>query len=266
MSLLVSAAVAYVGAFVLLLGEVVLKRHWRRATLVLGWVGLVLHGAAIATLWLAVGHGPIITRYENLSSYAWATAVIALITITRRRSLKPLGLFLLPLSFILLGIAAYAGPEVANMPPTFRGVWLVVHVVLYFSAFGAAAVAVSASMFVALPAAVRSMHMAWVPEADELDLVAYRYGGAAFALWGAGMLAGSVWAYSAWGRYWGWDPIETWSLVTWLVLGVYLHLRRFFAWSGRRAAVLLVIAFALVLVSLFGTALVSDSIHSVYFS
>ena len=94
MSLLVGAAVAYAGAFVLLLGDVVLGRRWATASRVSGWIGLILHGAAIVVRWVAVGHGPIITRYENLSSYAFATAVLALVTMTRRRSLKPLGLFL----------------------------------------------------------------------------------------------------------------------------------------------------------------------------
>jgi ABC-type transport system involved in cytochrome c biogenesis permease subunit len=79
------------------------------------------------------------------------------------------------------------------------------------------------------------------------------------------MLTGSIWANNAWGRYWGWDPVETWSLITWLLFGAYLHARRFYGWKGRKAAWLLVICFGLALMSLFGTSLITRSIHSVYF-
>jgi ABC-type transport system involved in cytochrome c biogenesis permease subunit len=79
------------------------------------------------------------------------------------------------------------------------------------------------------------------------------------------MLAGSIWAYQSWGIFWNWDPVQTWSLVTWAVFGIYLHLRRFFAWSGERAAWLFVFCFALTLVSLFLTPLFESSIHAEYF-
>jgi ABC-type transport system involved in cytochrome c biogenesis permease subunit len=104
-----------------------------------------------------------------------------------------------------------------------------------------------------------------LPAVDDADVLAYRAAGITFVFWGIGMLTGSVWAYYAWGRFWGWDPIETWSLITWLLLGLYLHLRRFFGWRQRRAAVMFVACFTLAVCTLFLTSLILRSVHAAYF-
>ena len=80
------------------------------------------------------------------------------------------------------------------------------------------------------------------------------------------MLTGSIWAYHSWGRYWGWDPMETWSLVTWFVYGIHLHLRRSWGLKGRAAAAMLVACFAVAVVALFFTSIIGASLHSEYFS
>ena len=92
------------------------------------------------------------------------------------------------------------------------------------------------------------------------DLV--RFG---FVMLTIGLLVGSVWAKSAWGDYWVWDPKENWSLVTWLAFGLYLHQRRFFGWQGEKAAWLLLLCFLLSVLSLFFVPLVDSTLHSEYF-
>ena len=123
----------------------------------------------------------------------------------------------------------------------------------------------AAPLMAATPLHRRAAWLTRLPEQDRLDLYAYRFTGFGFVFWGIAMLAGSIWAYNSWGRYWGWDPVETWSLVTWLMLGIYLHLRRFFRWSGPRAAWLLVACFAMSLFALFVASHMGSSIHAEYF-
>jgi len=260
------AALLYALAFVFLLVHAVLGKATDRLALGLGALGLAAHLAGILSRWVAVGHGPMITKYENLSSYALVAVVFALYLATRRTALKQVGLVLYPTALMLLGIALYTGPEPVNLPPTFTGVWLVLHVCFYFAAFAATLTAAGASVLLLLGRRVPPQVAERLGQESELDEASYRYAGLAFTFWAVGMLTGSIWAYNAWGRYWGWDPVETWSLVTWLVFGLYLHLRRFFAWDGRKAAWLLIASFGFAVMSLFGTAFLTGSIHGVYFT
>jgi cytochrome c-type biogenesis protein CcsB len=236
-----------------------------RVSRLAGAAGLAVHVAGIAVLWVAVGHGPFVSRFENLSSYALATSALTLALVWRRPGFAPVRVVSYPVAFLLLGLGLYSGAGVSVLPPTFTGVWLVLHVCFYFLAFGTAVVSLGASVLILAGRARGRRASGGAFDAEQLDGLAYRYGGLAFAFWGIGMLTGAIWANNAWGRYWGWDPVESWSLLTWLVFGIYLHLRRFYAWKGARAAWLMVVCFALALISLFGTSLVTNSIHSVYF-
>jgi len=100
-----------------------------------------------------------------------------------------------------------------------------------------------------------------LPATEKLDILIYRFSAFAFVMLGIMIASGAVWAYKAWGRYWGWDPIETWALISWLVYGLYLHLRITLGWKGRRAAWLALFAVVLVIFSFFGIPLVYPSVH-----
>ncbi|PKQ19507.1 MAG: cytochrome C biogenesis protein ResC [Actinobacteria bacterium HGW-Actinobacteria-6] len=256
------AAAFYAVAFVTLVIGGTPGGRVGRLAIPAGACGMLLHAAGIVARWIAVGHGPVVTKYENLSAYAIVTAGIAVYLLWRRTSLRQLGLILFPVSFLMLGFGLFSGTEGQNLPPTFGGIWLVLHVCFYFLAFSTAVTAAAASVL--LITGKQAPGRTDIT-AEELDVAAYRYAGLAFSFWGIGMLTGAIWAFNAWGRYWAWDPVETWSLVTWLVFGAYLHLRRFYRWDGRRAAWLLVICFGFALMSLFGTTLLNNSLHSVYF-
>ena len=262
----VVAAALYALAFIALILDALVGKRTIHVARMSGAAGLLVHIAGIAAHWVVVGHGPMLTKYENLSSYAAASAALALYLLLRRITLRHVCLVLYSVAFMLLGIGVYTGPEVVNLPPTFSGIWLVLHVTFYFFAFASALTAVGASVLLTARMRVGPEISTRFGEREELDSAAYRYAGLAFTFWGVGMLTGSIWAYNAWGRYWGWDPVETWSLVTWLVFGLYLHLRRFFAWDGRKAAWLLIASFGFAVMSLFGTAFLTGSIHGVYFT
>lgn len=237
---------------------------WRRAGLAISVGALAIHSAALLARWIGSGHGPYLTRYELLSAYAWAAMVTWLIWSARDHRLRPVGAVVTPAVMLLLGLGLYTGPEVRMLPPTFTGIWLVLHVSFYLMAFSTGLVSFATSTLIIVRQLGRPV--SWAPESDDIDGLAYRSAGLAFSFWGVGLLTGAIWAYYSWGRFWAWDPVETWSLITWLALGLYLHLRRFYRWEGPRAAWLMVVCFGLALLSLFGTSLFTATVHSEYFS
>lgn len=101
-----------------------------------------------------------------------------------------------------------------------------------------------------------------VPSAAGLDRLAYRIIALAFPIWTFAVIAGAIWAQEAWGRYWGWDPKETWSFITWVVFAGYLHARATSGWKGRRAAVIALVGFASLLVTYYAVNLWIVGLHS----
>lgn len=229
------------------------------------WVGMTVHGAAIALWWRAVGHGPYMAPSEVLSSDAWVALAVYFAFRRPFPRIRPVSVVVFPLALLMLGLAVLQNPGVRSLPPTFTSIWLVFHIALYKVALGTLIVALAFSLFILRGASGRDGWRRHLPEGEKLDLYAWRFAGFGFVFWGIAMLAGSIWAHQSWGRYWGWDPVETWSLVTWLLLGIYLHLRRFFRWGGRRAAWFLVGCFAVSIVALFVTSHMGTSIHAEYF-
>jgi ABC-type transport system involved in cytochrome c biogenesis permease subunit len=231
------------------------------ASWVAAFGGMTVHAAGLLSRWYATGHGPYVSRYEVLSANALVALAAFALAARAEPRLRPLATVVFPAAMLLVGIGLYAGPEVRTLPPTFSGVWLVLHVCFYFVAFGAALITVA----LAVGTLIGDRFPALALSSAEADLLSYRAAGMTFVFWGIGMLTGSVWAYYAWGRFWGWDPIETWALVTWLALGVYLHLRRFFHWEGRKAALLFAVCFVLAVSTLFLSSFILGSSHAAYF-
>lgn len=246
-------------------GTIMSKQRFARAGHTLAAVGVAIHAAALVLRWWGAAHGPYLTRYEVLSSNSLAAMALVLLVMWRLPKLRALAVFVYPAALLVLGIGIYTGPEVMMLPPTFTGIWLVMHVCFYFVAFAAALISLGASIcYVAHDTAF--MRRFDPPSREILDRESYRFAGLTFAFWGIGMLTGAIWAYFSWGRYWGWDPVETWSLITWFVYGIYLHLRRFYGLKGRSAALVLTLGFLLAIGSLFFTSFLTNSLHSEYFS
>jgi len=230
------------------------------------WLGLLVQSVAIIYWWRIVGHGPYMAPSEVLSSDAWITMVVFLVFMRFFPRIRLASVIVFPVTFLLIALAIFYNPGIRSLPPTFGSIWLVLHISFYKISLGTLVIALAFSIFFLLKNdRVPSAWMQRLPDPDSIDLYAYRFTGFGFIFWAIGMLAGSIWAYKSWGRFWGWDPVETWSLITWLMFGVYLHLRRFFRVSGRFAAFLFIFCFILSLVSLFVTSHMGSSIHAEYF-
>ena len=252
-------------AGLLLFGTTVSKPGLIRAAHAVALAALAVHTIALGLRWYGAGHGPYLTRYEVLSSNAWVTMAFVQVLRWRERASEGLAVLAYPAVLLLLGLAVYTGPEVQLLPLTFRGVWLVLHVCFYFVAFSAALLSLGYGLLQLGGTTALARRIPNLPDPGALDRESYRFAGLTFAFWGIGMLTGAIWAYYSWGRFWGWDPVETWSLVTWFVYGIYLHARRFYGLRGRRAILLLLVGFGLAIVSLFFTSFLTTSLHSEYF-
>jgi cytochrome c-type biogenesis protein CcsB len=112
------------------------------------------------------------------------------------------------------------------------------------------------------PSVARSSRRGILPAAATLDGVAYRIIALGFPIWTFGVIAGAIWAQSAWGRYWGWDPKETWSFITWVIFAGYLHARATSGWKGRRAAVIACVGFVSLMVTYYAVNLWIAGLHS----
>lgn len=232
----------------------------------LGALGLAPHGAALAARWLASGHGPYMARAEVLSSNAWIAAALFLAVAWRTPRLRGAGIVVMPASLLALGVSVFLDPRARALPPSLRSVWLVFHVLFAKLAAGGLLVALgAAALYLLKERRPASGFASRLPALDILDAYSQRFAGFGFVFWTVMIAAGAIWADQSWGRYWSWDPIETWSLVTWLSLGAYLHLRRFHGWRGARAAAMLSFCFALSLGTLLAVPLLVKTLHGEYF-
>lgn len=246
-------------------GLIFRKERFERASYFIVIIGILIHGSAIIYRWIASGHGPYMSRYEVLSSDAWIVLFVFLLFSRLYPKVRPASLVVFPSSFLLIALGLLSNPDVHKLPPTLRNVWLVLHVGFYKIALGTLIIALSFSILYIKKKKTTGPWLERLPDCADMDVYAYRFAGFGFTFWAIAMLSGSIWAYQSWGRYWGWDPIETWSLITWIFFGVYLHLRRFFGWKEERAAYFFIFCFLLALVSAFFVPFMETSIHSSYF-
>jgi cytochrome c-type biogenesis protein CcsB len=230
--------------------------------------GLAPHAAAIALRWIAVGHGPYMLKYEVLSSNAWVAIAVLVVVLLRRPAWGALAVVAMPLAILSVALGLFSNPETRELPPTLRSIWLVFHII--FAKISAAAFLLSLGSAVLLLLRQRSRVPAWIeartPSAPALDALIIRAAGFGFIFWTVTIAAGAIWGNQAWGRYWGWDPIETWALVSWLTYGTFLHARLFFKTGPRATAWLSVASFSIFILALLILPFLISSLHSSYFS
>ena len=226
-------------------------------------LALLLHTAALVCRGIGAGRLPLTNQYEFAASFAWGLCLVSLIFILKFR-FPVLGTFLTPLIFLVIGYAAMQSREVKDLMPSLRSNWLGFHVstaIIAYGSFGVSAV-VSAIFLCRTRMQDDSFWGQHVPNREKLDLISYRSVCLGLLFLTFTILTGAIWAERAWGSYWSWDPKETWSLITWIIYAVYLHLRLNRGWRGKSAAIFAVIGFACVLFTYVGVNTLLPGIHS----
>jgi len=223
----------------------------------------LLLGIAIAGRWIREGQGPFLTMYDVLLSNAFSLGLLFLLVAWRVPSVRAATLIACPV-LLLLGAWMQVVPnEAVPLPPTFDNAWLWVHVgagKLFLGVCLASASAAAVLLLRQRASAGRQFGM--TRDAAAMANAVWPLFFLAFIFHSFMLVAGSVWAHSAWGRFWSWDPLETWTLVTWLMLGFILHARVTFKGMSDNVGYALVIAsFVLAFLTFFGVPLVSNAPH-----
>jgi cytochrome c-type biogenesis protein CcsB len=259
-----SATTFYAVATALFFIGAVFGKEWgdRRGRLC-ALVGLLPHAAAIGLRWAEVGHGPYSSRYEVISGNAFVLVAVYLLGTLAYRQLRAVGVFIMPAAFLLMGWAVSSFGVKNEVPIIFKSYWLWLHIG-FAKAFGASLIVAACCAAAYLIKSRSPDRLKNLPGVERLDLYAYQFLMISFLFLGVMIVAGSLWAHQSWGRYWGWDPIETSSLATWLAFGVILHFRVLHRWSGRRMAWLTLVAFAFGVSTLYVVTLVVPTIHNSY--
>jgi cytochrome c-type biogenesis protein CcsB len=230
-----------------------------RAAEWLTWAGFgVLLGSLLLRA-VVVGRGPWGNMFEF--SVAFATSMVAgYLILGRRYPIRSIGFIPVGVALVILLYAASLGSQIKELVPALQNApLLTIHVGMAVISYGTFATSFAAG--VAYLAQGQGDRFRWLPTHKVLDEVAYRSVIFGFPIFATMIVLGSWWASIAWSRYWGWDPKETAALVTWLTYAVYLHARNQRAWSGRPAALLLVVAFGMVIVTYSGS-LWFNGLHS----
>lgn len=262
LSLLWAALVAYVIAGSAAIFSVVWQRRPERTVLVFMLLGLLLHTASIALRWDRLGHGPYLTLYEILSSNIWSLMLAFAVAYWRIPLIRASAAVVMPILFIMMGWLMMSNPGEAHMPPTYHTVWLFIHIGFGKVFLGATIVAVGlAGVILARRSAFGLSRFQRLPADDRLDELAYRCMAIGFIFESLMLVAGAIWAQDAWGRYWAWDPLETWAFLTWLTLGISLHLRITYRLSPRVGALLVLAVFVVAFLTFFGVPFISTSPH-----
>lgn len=228
--------------------------------------GFLFHSTALLVRWAVTGHGPYVMKYEVLSSNAWVVIAIFLLVVWRYVRLRYAGIVAVPLGMMMTASGLFTNPEAKGLPPSLKGIWLVIHVIFNHLTAGALIIALGAAVLYLWKEKKGSMEFfVKLPSLEVLDAYSHKFVSLGFIFWSITVIAGAIWANEAWGRYWGWDPVETLSFITWLLFGLYLHLRIFFKWKGRKAAWMLALCFISLMLSVYFVPLIIVSLHTAYF-
>ncbi len=232
--------------------------------------GAAIHLTAIISRGFADGHYPLANMYEYSSMLA-LVAVTVFLLMTVRWPVASLGggvaLFVV-VALMGIGYGLYQSPE--PLVPALQSYWLKIHVSSMMASSG---ILVSSFVFAALylvkdrSANVKSWLngsaiAARLPSLETLDRLTFRAILLGFPIWTFGTMAGAVWGEHAWGRWWGWDPKETWAAITWIIYAIYLHAHSLRAWRGRRTALIATAGFISIMITLYAVNLWIVGLHS----
>ncbi len=236
--------------------------------------GLLFHSVSVALRWIETEHGPYINMYEVLSQTAWMSVAIFLLAQQKYERIKIAGFIVMPVSFLIMGIGSAYSRDIQTIPASLQSFWLIPHAAFSTLAFGSILVAVGiAALYILKERRSGSIEgdsqdadsfYNRLPSLKVMDDLMYRFVASGLIFLTIMIATGAIWANQTWGRYWGWDPVETWSLISWFTYAICLHLRMNAGWTGKRIAWFIIFSIFILAFSLFGVGYVYSGLHTDY--
>ena len=227
-------------------------------------LGIILRW--IESYQMGYGHAPFANMYESLVFFSWTVAILYIFVELKYKE-HIIGVFATPLVFLAIAYASLSpdiSSKISPLIPALKSNWLIAHVITCFLGYAGFAVAFGFSImyFVKPKNSDSTSIFAKFPSLDLIDEMTYQMVVFGFLFLTIGIITGAVWANSAWGTYWSWDPKETWSLITWIVYAVFMHLRMMRGWQGKNLAWVSIIGFMAVMFTYFGVNFLLSGLHS----
>jgi cytochrome c-type biogenesis protein CcsB len=247
--------------------------RWVQAAMALAAVGVVAHTAAVVTRGLAVHRAPWGNMYEFVTALTCVAAIFFLFVMIRYRAWT-LGVFVMGAVVVALGLAeTLIYTAAGHLVPALQSYWLDIHVTamtlatgIFFVAAVLGVVYLVVDRYNRRVAAGRAAPgngiVRRLPSIEQLDRLTYRTVVFGFPVWTFGVIAGAIWADQAWGRYWGWDPVETWAFITWVLYAAFLHARATAGWRGRRAHYIQLLGFTSLMFNILVVQVFLAGLHS----
>ncbi len=247
--------------------------RWVQAALALSAVGVAAHIVAVVTRGLAVHRAPWGNMYEFVTALTCVAAIFFLFVMIRYRAWA-LGVFVMGAVVVALGLAeTLIYTAAGQLVPALQSYWLDIHVTamtlatgIFFVAAVLGVVYLAADRYAKRVAAGRAEPgngiMRRLPSIEQIDRLTYRTVMFGFPVWTFGVIAGAIWADQAWGRYWGWDPVETWAFITWVLYAAFLHARATAGWRGRRAHYIQLLGFTSLMFNILVVQVFIAGLHS----
>jgi cytochrome c-type biogenesis protein CcsB len=226
---------------------------WANRLLTTGCIAHILSTVHLAS---RARHLPLTNLQESLSFFS-LMVIIAFLIFERRYKVTTLGSFVVPVALVMLIGSSTLHGELRQLPPILQSNWFWFHALLAFVSYATFTIAFGVSVVYLIQRHfLKAKHFGGLfqklPPLDTLDEISYRCLAIGFPLLTIAIISGAIWSEKALGSYWNWDPKQTWSLITWLIYAALLHGRLTIGWRGKRAAVLSIIGFAVLLITFFG--------------
>jgi cytochrome c-type biogenesis protein CcsB len=246
---------------------------WVQTALALSAVAVTAHIVAVVTRGLAVHRAPWGNMYEFVTALTCVAALFFLFVMVRYRAWA-LGVFVMGAVVVALGLAeTLIYTAAGQLVPALQSYWLDIHVTamtlatgIFFVATVLGVVYLVEDRYNRRVAAGRAEPgngiIRRLPSTEQLDRLTYRTIVFGFPVWTFGVIAGAIWADQAWGRYWGWDPVETWAFITWVLYAAFLHARATAGWRGRRAHYIQLLGFASLMFNILVVQVFIAGLHS----
>jgi cytochrome c-type biogenesis protein CcsB len=220
---------------------------------------------------MGIGHAPLTNMYESVVFFAW-TIIVMYLAIEWKFKIRIIGAFAVPFAFLAMAYASIstdATKGISPLVPALQSNWLIAHVITCFIGYAAFTIAAGLGlMYVIKDTGVGDQTsdnktlLGSLPPLQQIEDITHKMMIFGFIWLTAGIITGAVWANSAWGTYWSWDPKETWSLITWFIYAITLHVRSTRGWRGKRVAWLAIIGFISVIFTYYGVNFILSGLHS----